>query len=117
MSNANVNMDVAPSYGNWQNHRQAYEKTVSLAAGGSSDAIIIPQDVSNVSISLIYAGGATGYIGVSNDSVYTVKEGTPTWIAQGVTAGTNILVNLAPPTSIRATQVAGGTMKMTVRAQ
>jgi predicted Rossmann-fold nucleotide-binding protein len=117
MANLNVNMDIAPSYGNWQNHRQAYEKTVELAAGGSSPAIIIPQDVTNISISLVYTGGGTGSVEVSNDSVYTVKEGTPTWISQAVVGGTNVLINIAPPTAIRATQVNAGTMKMAVRAQ
>ena len=117
MSNSTVNMLVAPSYGNSQNHRQAYEYEVNLAAGGSSAAIIVPQDVSNISVSLVYAAGATGSLEVSNDTVYTVKENTPTWISQAAVAGTNILINIAPPTAIRATQVAGGTMKLCVRAQ
>jgi hypothetical protein len=117
MANLNSNMAVAPSYGNTQNHRQAYEYEVNLDGAGSSEAIIVPQDVTNLSISLVYTGGGTGYLGVTNDKVYTVKEGTPTWIAQAVTAGTNVLINIAPCSAIRATQVGAGTMKMTVRGQ
>ena len=111
------NMDVAPSYGNTNNHVPAYEAEVNLAAGGSSDSIMIPNDVQNLSITIHFAGGGTGRVDVSNDSVYTVKTGAPAWTAQAVAAGTDALINMIPCTAIKAVQVHAGTMKMVVRAQ
>ena len=111
------NMEVAPSYGNWQNHRQAYESEVSLASVTTSDIILIPQDVNNVSISVIVGAGGQGNVDVSNDSVYTVKNGAPTWIPNSIALVANTLINLEPCTAIRLNQSNAGTVKMCVRAQ
>ena len=114
---ANKDMQVAPSYGNWQNHRQAYESEVSLASVTTSEAIMIPQDVNNVSISIIVGAGGQGFVDVSNDSVYEVKNGTPTWLPNSIALVANTLVNIEPCTAIRLNQSNAGTVKMCVRAQ
>ena len=119
-ANVTYKMNVAPSYGHSGNGRQAYEYEVALATNTSSGAIMIPQDVENISCSFIVGAGGQGTIDVTNDTEYTVKEGTVTWIPSNAVAFVaNTLVVLKPCTAIRLTQstapVSNTTLK--VRAQ
>ena len=104
MANVTYKMNVAPSYGHAANGRQAYEYEVALATNTSSGAIMIPQDIENISCSFIIGGGGQGTIDVTNDPEYTVKEGTVTWIPATLVLIANTLVTLKPCTAIRLTQ-------------
>lgn len=117
-TNSTTVMDIAPSYGNNSNHRQAYEKTVSLDAAGYSAAILIPQDVSIVSVSLVVASGGTGIVQTTTDSITTVKTGTVSWIDwPSGTVAVNTTDVCYPVTAVRCQQVHAGTVSLSVRAQ
>lgn len=107
-------------YGNDQNHKIAYEyrETKSLTAG-VGDSIIIPQDVSNVNVQLVFATGATGKVQYTNDPVGYVVAGTANWFDwdTGNTA-TNTCDVFYPPSAIRLSKTNDvGTLTFTVRAQ
>lgn len=111
------NMDVALVNEGAQN-RIAFETEVNLAAAGSSDSIIVPDEVSGISATVEFTGGGTGHVETTTDKVSTVKAGTATWVAWDLgTVSTTKQDYCLPCTAIRATQVHAGAMKMSLRAQ
>lgn len=96
----------------------AYEASESLASVAVSPAILIPEDVEAIAVSLIPSGGGKGKVQLTTDPVDVVKNGTVTWVDwdAGEVAAISTDVFFAV-TAIRLSQTFAGAVKMTMRAQ
>lgn len=118
MSNLYQYMTAVTSFNKTGDTPPAYEATVSLAAEGQSAAIIIPNGVRDVMVTVTPGGGATASVQTSTDTLYVVKESTTTWTnwGAGLVAATTTGVSY-PVTAIRLNQAGAGTSKLMVKAQ
>jgi hypothetical protein len=112
-----VKMQTAPINEGAANHF-AFEYEGNLAAGGDGDSVLLPDEIQGFSVTVSFTGGGTGYVSTTTDTIDKVKAGTAVWVAwpEGTIAATH-QDYARPCTAIKMTQVAAGTMKMTVRAQ
>jgi hypothetical protein len=96
-----------------------FEMTVSLAAAGDTDSILIPDDVQNVSVTAQASGGATATIYTTTDLISTIKAaGTITWVAWATGAVTTATGGVFyPVTAIKMTQTGAGASVLSIRAQ
>lgn len=97
---------------------EAFEADIDLSAAGTSDYVLIPSDVNNVTVTVSFTGGAEGYIEATTDKIEKVLVGTAVWITwtQGQVSS-DTQDSAYPPTALRAVQVGAGTMHTSVRAQ
>ena len=113
-----VQLGVAPALEGGEKS-VAFEKTIILAAAGSTDSILIPDDVQNISVTAQASGGATATIYTTTDLVSTVKAaGTITWVpwaAGAVTTATGGV--FYPVTAIKMTQTGAGASTISLRVQ
>jgi len=112
-----INMDVAPvQEGGAKEY--AFEKTISLSSATSTDSILIPDDVQNISVTAS-ASGTTITVYSTTDTVATVKSGSGiTWVAWNAGAiATATGTVYSPVTAIKATQAGAGSSKIMIRAQ
>lgn len=96
---------------------QAWEIEDNLVAAGNGDWILVPDDVSNISVTLSFSG-ATGRVETTTDKIDTVENGTPVAVAWSAgTVGSTTQDAMVPCTAFRVVQVGAGTVKLTARAQ
>lgn len=117
MSNSWINMTENNGKSN-NGNGVSFETSISLAAAGNSAAVLIPNGVKDIMVTVVPGGGATGKVQTSTDLVYTVKEGSVTWVdwSAGAVAATTTGV-CYPVTAIRLVQAGAGTAKLLVKAQ
>lgn len=111
---AYVNMQVAPSGG--LEDVFAYEYNGTLTAAGNGEWVLIPNAIGSITIILEVTAGS-GYVEVTNDTVYEVKQNTAVglgWDDGTVTQTTQSVV--LPVTAIRQVNVTG-TTTLKLRAQ
>ena len=59
---------------------EAFEADIDLSGAGTSDFILIPSDVNNVTVTVSFTGGAEGYIEATTDKIEKVIAGTAIWV-------------------------------------
>ena len=93
-----------------------YEQTLSGLSTG--EAILIPSDISRLSVTLSFSGGAGGYVEATTDKVEKILTGTADYKQwpKG-TVSTITQDSCFPPSGIRAVQTAAGILKMSLRGQ
>lgn len=110
-------MNVAPTSEGGEKGK-AFEYSLNLAAPGNSDSILIPDDISSISVLAISDGAASAKVQTTVDDVSIVKAGTETWIDWDFGA---VLANQAdvfyPVTAIRLVQAGAGATGLRIRAQ
>ena len=96
-----------------------FELTLTMAAAGISDFVLIPDDVQNISVTAEAAGGATATVYSTVDYVSTIKAaGTITWVPWAAGAVTTATAGVFyPVTALKYVQTGAGTSKMAIRAQ
>lgn len=114
-----VNMDPAPTLDGGDVQLRAFEKEMSLDAAGNGKAVIIPDDIQNVLITIEPSGGCQAKYQWTNDSVYNVKQDlSVVWYdSDDGLVGSNTPDNIYPCTAIKLVQSGVGSSKMKVRAQ
>jgi len=117
MPNATLEMDAVPLMPNGSPTKHVFEKEVSLASATESPAIIIPQGINSVAVTLSVGSGGQGKVQASTDLLDTVKNGTVIWKDwdNGVVTA-NTQESCIPVTALRLVQTTTGTTKLTVRA-
>jgi len=96
---------------------EAWEYSEELSAPANGDTVIIPEDVQNISVTLVVTAGS-GKIQATTDLLATVESGTGvTWVDwdHGVVTATTQDV-AKPVTALRQVNVSG-TTKLVMRAQ
>jgi len=97
----------------------AFEYEESLSSSGNGDWLLIPDDMSGISVTVQASGGATAKVQTTIDPLSVVKSGTGItavdWDYGEVTTPTQDYA--MPVTAIRLVQSGSGTTKMTVRCQ
>lgn len=112
-----INMNVAQT-GYSSGQERSYEQTLVLISPGNSDWIKIPERIKNVTVQLIFTGGATGKMQTTADVVNIIDTGSPNpddWPFG--TVSTNQSKVCRPVSGIRAVQETSGTMQVNIRAQ
>lgn len=112
-----VNMSVAPTI-EGGGKAVAFETTLSLAAAGSSDSILIPDDVQSVSITASAIGTTTNVYSTTSSIAAVKADSGVTWIAWtagAIASATGAVYN--PVTAIKMIQTGAGSSKLEVRAQ
>lgn len=98
--------------------QRGWEFELTLNSPGMSDWIIIPEKINNISVTLDFSGGSSGYVQTTTNRVDTVLNGSP--VAIDWPFG---IINVKqsekckPATAIRAVQVNSGQLSMSVRSQ
>lgn len=97
---------------------EAFEADIDLTEAGTSDFILIPSDVTNVTVTVSFTGEAKGYIEATTDTVAKVIADNAEWViwAKGLVASST-QDSCYPPTALRAVQIGTGIMHVSVRAQ
>lgn len=105
-----------------KNESVAYEYEESLSEVASSDWLIIPINVKNISVALIFTGTATAKVQTTVNKLQDVIDGSAgvvafDWTSGGVSVNTED--SLVPVTAIRlnVTAYTDGVVKILVRAQ
>lgn len=96
----------------------AFEILEELEADGNGDAILIPDDIKQIAVTVVPTT-ATAKVQTTTDPIGVVKSGTGiTWVdwdSGEVSAATQDVCT--PVTAIRLVQVGAGSAKMSARAQ
>ena len=97
----------------------AFEREVTLSSAGNSVWILVPDDVQQISVTVIPTSGASAKVQTTIDPIAVVKSGagiTPVdWDAGLITETTQDVAS--PITAFRLVQSGAGNTKMTARAQ
>lgn len=97
----------------------AYEMELSLSSIGNTQWILVPLRVQQITVSLIFTGGARAKVQTTTSPILTVKEGTPNSLdwPHGV-INQNCSDVCVPVTALRLVKtVDSGTVEIEVRAQ
>lgn len=115
---AYTNMDVAPVKDGGEKGF-GFEYSESLSSAGNGVTVLIPDDIQNVTVHVLPAGGASGKVQFTLSDVSIVKIGIGiNWIDwdAGLVSSSETDV-LFPVTAIRVVQSGAGTVDLEVRAQ
>jgi len=97
----------------------AFEFVETLSSSGNGDWLLIPDDMTGISVTVQAGGGATAKVQTTIDPLAVVKSGTGItavdWDYGEVSSPTQDYA--LPVTAIRLVQVGAGTSKMTIRCQ
>ena len=97
---------------------RAWEVEINLDTSGNSDWVIIPEQISTISVTVSFEGGATGKIQTTTDLVYIIRTQIPTPIDWPFGEVNNNRIEVCDAISgLRAVQRKDGKMKITLRAQ
>lgn len=111
-------MEPVPNVQNGGTHLFAFEYAETLTSVGNGESVLIPSDISNISVTVSFTGGASGYVQATTDMIGSVILGTAIWVTwEAGEVSVTTQDSAYPPTAIRAVQSGAGTMTMTVRAQ
>lgn len=106
---------------NDRNDNHAWEYSITLSEAASSDWIMIPVNVDNISVAVVFSDTAEAKVQISNDLQATLEAGSGEtafdWTSGAVTVNTEDA--LVPVSAIRlnVTDYTSGNITLLVRAQ
>lgn len=99
----------------------AYEEELNLSSESNSHWVMVPEDVSSISVTISFTGGGRGKVQTSTDLFRKVQSGSleivPVDWSLGVVEDT-IQDQVVPVTALRLVQTSsGGACKLSIRMQ
>ena len=110
-------MDVVPVNTGYQRD-VCFQKEITLMEDGTSDWIVIPDQINDISVTISFTGGAAGKVQTTTDSLFVIKNGSPYPVDWPYGVVNYLFKDSCYPVSgMRIIQIGSGTMRMTMRAQ